>query len=148
MLTYLIFGSPDVAFTEAVIGTMSTVFFAIALKKVDRTCRPERSIRKFKVFTFILLAFMTAAFCFCSKYLPVIGDANAPANAHVSDYYIEHCKHDTGSDNIVSGTLADYRGFDTLFETSVMFVSGLVVTLILIDKKQKKSSKEKGGTNE
>ena len=148
VLTYLIFGSPDVAFTEAVIGTMSTVFFAIALKKVDRTCRPERNIRKFKVFTFILLAFMTAAFCFCSKYLPVIGDANAPANAHVSDYYIEHCKHDTGSDNIVSGTLADYRGFDTLFETSVMFVSGLVVTLILIDKKQKKSSKEKVGTNE
>ena len=137
VLTYLIFGSPDVAFTEAVIGTMSTVFFAIALKKVDRTCRPERNIRKFKVFTFILLSFMTAAFCFCSKYLPV-----------VSDYYIEHCKHDTGSDNIVSGTLADYRGFDTLFETSVMFVSGLVVTLILIDKKQKKSSKEKGGTNE
>jgi multicomponent Na+:H+ antiporter subunit B len=39
VVTYLIFGSPDVAFTEAVIGTMSTVFFAVALKKVDRYCR-------------------------------------------------------------------------------------------------------------
>ncbi|MCU6763133.1 putative monovalent cation/H+ antiporter subunit B [uncultured Roseburia sp.] len=39
VLTYLIFGSPDVAFTEAVIGTMSTVFFAVALKKVDRWCK-------------------------------------------------------------------------------------------------------------
>ena len=44
VLTYLIFGSPDVAFTEAVIGTMSTVFFAIALKKVDRTCIHDRRI--------------------------------------------------------------------------------------------------------
>lgn len=36
VLTYFMFGSPDVAFTEAVIGTMSTIFFAIALRKVDR----------------------------------------------------------------------------------------------------------------
>ncbi len=39
VLTYLIFGAPDVAFTEAVIGTMSTVFFAVALKKIDRRCK-------------------------------------------------------------------------------------------------------------
>lgn len=36
VLAYFMFGSPDVAFTEAVIGTMSTVFFIIAVKKVDR----------------------------------------------------------------------------------------------------------------
>lgn len=39
VLTYLIFGAPDVGFTEAVIGTMSTIFFAVALKKVDRWCK-------------------------------------------------------------------------------------------------------------
>ncbi len=39
VLTYLIFGAADVAFTEAVIGTMSTVLFAITLKKVDRWCK-------------------------------------------------------------------------------------------------------------
>ena len=38
VLTYL-FGSPDVAFTEAVIGTMSTIFFVAALKKIDRWCK-------------------------------------------------------------------------------------------------------------
>lgn len=136
VLTYLIFGSPDVAFTEAVIGTMSTVFLSIALKKVDRKGKSEKGIRKFKVFTFVLLACMAAAFCAGSKYLPVIGDKNSPPNTHISNYYIEHSKEDTASENIVSATLADYRGFDTLFETSVMFVSGLVVTLILIEKKK------------
>lgn len=39
VMTYLFFGSPDVAFTEAVIGTMSTVYFAVALKKVNRFCK-------------------------------------------------------------------------------------------------------------
>ena len=39
VLTYFMFGSPDVAFTEAVIGTMSTIFFIAALKKVDRWCK-------------------------------------------------------------------------------------------------------------
>lgn len=36
VLAYFMFGSPDVAFTEAVIGTMSTIFFVIALSKIDR----------------------------------------------------------------------------------------------------------------
>lgn len=33
---YLILGAPDVAFTEAVIGVASTVYFIFALKKVGR----------------------------------------------------------------------------------------------------------------
>lgn len=39
VLTYFMMGSPDVAFTEVVIGTMSTIFFVAALKKIDRWCK-------------------------------------------------------------------------------------------------------------
>ena len=39
VLVYLMMGSPDVAFTEAVIGTISTIFFVAALKKIDRWCK-------------------------------------------------------------------------------------------------------------
>lgn len=39
VLTYFMMGSPDVAFTEAVIGTISTIFLVAALKKVDRWCK-------------------------------------------------------------------------------------------------------------
>ena len=38
-LLYLMMGSPDVAFTEAVIGVVSTIYFVIALKKMDRWCK-------------------------------------------------------------------------------------------------------------
>ena len=95
---------------------------------------------KRKILTFLVLACMTAAFCYCSKYLPDIGDETSAPNQHVSNYYIEHSKEDTAANNIVSGTLADYRGFDTMFETSVMFISGLVVTLILLTDKSRKGN--------
>lgn len=65
-------------------------------------------------------------------FLPAIGDPNSAPNQHVTPYYIENSAKDTGSPNIVTGTLADYRGFDTLWETSVMFVSGLTACLILM----------------
>lgn len=36
VLIYLLMSSPDVAFTEAVIGTISTVYFVTALQKLKR----------------------------------------------------------------------------------------------------------------
>lgn len=36
VLTYLTLGAPDVAFTEAVVGVVSTTFFIVALKRMKR----------------------------------------------------------------------------------------------------------------
>ena len=39
VLGYFMMGAPDVAFTEAVIGTVSTIILVAALRKVDRWCK-------------------------------------------------------------------------------------------------------------
>ena len=39
MLLYIIMGAADVAFTEAVIGVISTIYFVIAIKTTDRWCK-------------------------------------------------------------------------------------------------------------
>lgn len=39
VLLYLVMGAPDVAFTEAVIGTISTIFFVASLRTIDRWCK-------------------------------------------------------------------------------------------------------------
>lgn len=36
VLTYLTMGAPDVAFTEAVVGVVSTAFFIVALRRMKR----------------------------------------------------------------------------------------------------------------
>ena len=39
MVLYILVGAADVAFTEAVIGVISTVYFIIAIKSISRRCK-------------------------------------------------------------------------------------------------------------
>lgn len=39
MLLYIMMGAADVAFTEAVIGVISTTYFVIAIRTTDRRCK-------------------------------------------------------------------------------------------------------------
>ncbi|WP_462332000.1 hydrogen gas-evolving membrane-bound hydrogenase subunit E [Schwartzia sp. (in: firmicutes)] len=82
-------------------------------------------------FVITVLALLTGLFCSSVLFLPVIGDPDSAPNQHISPVYISQSELDTGSPNIVTGTLADYRGFDTMWETTVMYLSGLTAVLIL-----------------
>lgn len=62
---------------------------------------------------------------------PDWGDPSAPAAIHLSPYYIQHSLADTAVPNIVTAVLADYRGFDTMFETAVIFTAGLACLFLL-----------------
>lgn len=79
----------------------------------------------------VILAVITATFCSVVSNLPPIGDVNSAPNRHVTPTYIERSAEDTGSPNIVTGVIIDYRGFDTMWETAVMFLAGLTTVLLL-----------------
>lgn len=81
--------------------------------------------------TWIVLALFAFALLVASKGLPVFGDPHAPAAEHVSSHYIEHAYHDTHTPNIVTVMIADYRAFDTLGETMVVFAAGMACLLLL-----------------
>lgn len=64
------------------------------------------------------------------------GDVNSPANGgingfSVSEHYIQNTAKDTAVPNIVTAVLADYRGYDTLFETTVILIAGVAIVAIL-----------------
>jgi len=63
--------------------------------------------------------------------MPVWGDPQSPANSYVSPRYIEEALEKTETPNIVSAVLADYRGYDTMGETTVIFAAALVCALLL-----------------
>lgn len=71
--------------------------------------------------------------------LPAIGDPASAPNTHVSDYYIENAIKECNSPNMVTAVIVDYRAFDTLLETTVMFLAGAVVLLVLSRKAPVKS---------
>ena len=65
------------------------------------------------------------------------GDPHSPANAGVdghasiSQYFITDTYTDTKVPNMVTAVLADYRGYDTMFETVVIFAAGIAIFAIL-----------------
>lgn len=63
---------------------------------------------------------------------PNWGNVESPANdSVVSQYYIENTMRDSGVPNMVTAVLADYRGYDTMFETVVVLIAGIAIMAIL-----------------
>lgn len=63
--------------------------------------------------------------------MPDWGNPDTPASRHVSPRYITKTEVDTATPNIVTSILADYRGYDTLGETTVIFTAGISCILLL-----------------
>lgn len=91
-----------------------------------------------KFFAFIIVCLTGALLLYGTGEFPDWGDPNSPASLHLSNYYIENAFDDTGAPNFVTAVVADYRGFDTMFETAVIFCGGLACFLLLRDFREKK----------
>ena len=87
-----------------------------------------------KIITLLLLIAAIIVPFLTFDVLPVIGDPQSPPNTHVSDYYIEHAIDECNSPNMVTAVIVDYRAFDTMFETTVMFLAGLSVIIVLANR--------------
>ena len=78
-----------------------------------------------------LLLLVGAVVFWAALGLAPTGDPTSPPARHVSPRYIEKSYEETGSPNMVTAILADYRGYDTLGETVVIFTAGVATLLIL-----------------
>jgi multicomponent Na+:H+ antiporter subunit B len=69
---------------------------------------------------------------FAAQDFPEWGNPQSPASkSPVSSHFIAETGVDTEVPNMVTAVLADYRGFDTMFETVVVFIAGMAVLAIL-----------------
>ena len=66
-----------------------------------------------------------------AAYLPPFGSPDNPAHNEVSRRYIEQGMQETGAVNIVAGMILDYRAFDTLGESHVLFIAACAVLMLL-----------------
>ncbi len=62
---------------------------------------------------------------------PDWGDSNSPANTGVSTHYLQNSAAETAVPNTVTAILADYRSYDTMFETVVIFTAGIAILALL-----------------
>ncbi len=85
----------------------------------------------------LTMAAFFALMLWATTSLPGRGDPAAPASVYVSPDYIERTMEETDTPNIVTSVLADYRGYDTLGETTVIFTAGMACIIALMHKRQK-----------
>ena len=80
----------------------------------------------------LLLSILTGALLiYGAEDFPPFGDPHSPASRHVSPRYIEKTMEETHTPDMVTSVLADYRGYDTLGETTVIFTAGIACLLLL-----------------
>ena len=66
-----------------------------------------------------------------TKDFPAWGDPQSPASTYLSPHYIKVPHEVTHVPNIVTAVLGDYRGYDTMFETVVIYCAGMAVVSVL-----------------
>jgi len=84
-----------------------------------------------KFLAFIVVVVTGALLIYATIDMPDWADPHSPASTHVSPRYIEKTVEETATPNIVTSVLADYRGYDTLGETTVIFTAAMVCILLL-----------------
>ena len=94
--------------------------------------RGERLLRAIYCAVSVLVCVgLSALLIYTALDLPQFGGADALVDNEVSRFYVEEGLEHTGAVNIISGIILDFRGFDTLGESHVLFIAACTVLLLL-----------------
>lgn len=125
----IVLDAVDVAMTEASVGAgVSTVLLLATLHLIrTREMLPART----RVLPLFVAAGTGAMLVWGTLVLPSFGTADAVIHKHVAPRYLADAIAETTVPNVVTAVLADYRGYDTLGETTVILTAGIGVMLLL-----------------
>ncbi len=68
--------------------------------------------------------------------MPRMGDPGSPTNRRVVDRYLEKAEEETGTENVITGVILNYRGYDTMGEVTVIF-TGLAAVLAVLGREKR-----------
>jgi multicomponent Na+:H+ antiporter subunit B len=136
----IVLDAVDVAMTEASVGAgVSTVILLATLHLIKTT--EVRAVRTHLVALFVV-AGTGAVLVWGTLALPPFGTPDAVIHKHVAPRYLAESIAETTVPNVVTAVLADYRGYDTLGETTVIFTAGIGVMLLLRGARRRGRTKE------
>lgn len=99
--------------------------------------------KAYQIFSLLFCVLLVSMLLIGVADLPPFGEADNPVNNEVSQRYIERGLQETGAVNIVTGMILDYRAFDTLGESHVLFIATCTVLILLrADRREEKGGAE------
>ncbi|NPE32034.1 DUF4040 domain-containing protein, partial [Methanococcoides sp. SA1] len=122
-LLFIYLKAPDLALTQVLVETLSTIIFLLAITKIPQKYKEKIS---FSAFTRDILIAITVA---ASVFVVLINATQGIVDpfASLSHYFIDNSLLLAGGHNIVNVIIVDFRGYDTLGEISVMCLAALGV---------------------
>lgn len=118
-LFFVIFRAPDLALTQLVIETVSVALFLLAFYHLPQIRRNEERIR-FRL-TNALISIGVGAIV---TLIALSSHSNKMFDS-IAEYYVDNTYKKAGGENMVNVILVDFRGFDTMFEITVLGIAAL-----------------------
>ena len=118
-LFYVVFRAPDLALTQLVIETVSVALFLLCFYHLPRNARKKESI-PFKISNAVIsvLVGLVVMLIAIASYSTKLFDS-------ISPYYVDNTYIKAAGENMVNVILVDFRGFDTLFEITVLAIAAI-----------------------
>jgi len=118
-LFFVVFRAPDLALTQLVIETVSVALFLLCFYHLPKLSRHEERMG-FKLGNAVIAlgVGVTVTLFAISAYSTKLFDS-------ISEYYIKNVYEEAAGKNMVNVILVDFRGFDTLFEITVLAIASL-----------------------
>lgn len=110
----------------------------IHLVKDVEKAEEKLTSKAYKFFSVIFCIILGAILVGTVNFMPFFAEENTPTNNEVYEHYVGEGRDDTGAVNTVAGMILDYRAFDTLGESFVLFTATCAVLLLLEQTKKKK----------
>ena len=118
---FLLFGAPDLAFTQFMIETLSVVVLALVMTRLRLSPSDHRPLAQ------KLPDFAIALACGLGFGLMLLKVTGVPFDATLTDFFNLYSKSIAHGANVVNVIIVDFRGTDTLGEIAVVMVTGLAI---------------------
>lgn len=118
-LFFVIFRAPDLALTQLVIETISVALFLLCFYHLPKMRRKKKT-RTFRMTNFIISLGVGVIVTMLG-----IASSSEKTKDSISSFFTAYSHKLGGGNNIVNVILVDFRGFDTMFEITVLSIAAL-----------------------
>jgi multicomponent Na+:H+ antiporter subunit A len=122
---YLLFGAPDLAFTQFMVETLSVIILALIMTRLRLDLHDRRGLGQKLLDGTIALA------CGTGFMLLLLRVVEIPFNGELTRFFSEHSKIVAHGANVVNVIIVDFRGVDTLGEIGVVTITGIAILALI-----------------
>ncbi len=122
---FLLFGAPDLSFTQFMVETLSVVILALVMTRLRLAPSDHRPMGQ------RLLDGAIAIACGAGFALMLIKSTQGVFNNSLTEFFNAYSKVIAHGANVVNVIIVDFRGTDTLGEIAVVMITGLAILALI-----------------